>query len=592
MRKLVVSIFSLLAGFSVAAQTPQFVSTEPANRNVILEEYTGINCGYCPDGHRIVKEYEQANPGRVFGINIHQGGFSANTYTTQWGNALANQAGVNSYPAGTVNREYFTYYDDYAGQTVTSMSLGRGHFVSFGNQILAQPSFVNVAAQATIDATTRVMTINVEAYYTGDAATASNKLNVVLLQDSIIGPQSGASANPSQVTADGQYIHMNMLRDMITGQWGDAITAAEGDTVITAGTLVQRTYTYTIPGSISNELVKLGNLKLVVFIARDNQEIYTGTEFRPTVSNYPELSAMGLSVSAKAVTGCNDQAIPSLKVYNNGATTITSMQIAYSSAVSGDLTYDWTGSIATEGELNIELPSVPVTLGQNTAITAQLLSINGTAISDVAQSTTIKKAASKEGNGEKVKVIIKTDKYAYECSWKLSDLAGNVLEEKQYSGQTIKKDTVEVTIPEVGCYVFEIFDQYGDGGSTYKVVDGTGKSLINGTASSYTDYKALDFKILSLVGLEDAEGVILQTLAYPNPAKDIVNLEISMLQSTTANIAVVDMLGREVIKLGDVNLANGKNVLEINTSALTNGAYFVKIISNDGITSKKISINR
>jgi hypothetical protein len=52
------------------------------------------------------------------------------------------------------------------------------------------------------------------------------------------------------------------------------------------------------------------------------------------------------------------------------------------------------------------------------------------------------------------------------------------------------------------------------------------------------------------------------------------------------------MLGREVIKLGDVNLANGKNTFEINTSALSNGAYFVKIISNDGITSKKISINR
>ena len=92
--------------------------------------------------------------------------------------------------------------------------------------------------------------------------------------------------------------------------------------------------------------------------------------------------------------------------------------------------------------------------------------------------------------------------------------------------------------------------------------------------------------------MEEAAGVILQTLAYPNPAKDRVNLEISTLQSSQANITVVDMLGREVIKLGDVNLANGKNTFEINTSALSNGAYFVKIISNDGITSKKISINR
>ncbi|MEE0927498.1 MAG: hypothetical protein UH641_07840, partial [Bacteroidales bacterium] len=77
MKKLVLSILGLVAGFAVVAQTPQFVSTEPANRNVIIEEYTGINCGYCPEGHKIVREYMEANPGRVFGINIHQGGYAA-----------------------------------------------------------------------------------------------------------------------------------------------------------------------------------------------------------------------------------------------------------------------------------------------------------------------------------------------------------------------------------------------------------------------------------------------------------------------------------------------------------------------------------
>jgi hypothetical protein len=38
------------AGFSFAQQTP--VSQSPLNKNVVLEELTGINCGYCPDGHK------------------------------------------------------------------------------------------------------------------------------------------------------------------------------------------------------------------------------------------------------------------------------------------------------------------------------------------------------------------------------------------------------------------------------------------------------------------------------------------------------------------------------------------------------------
>ena len=97
----------LLSAFSLTAQTPQFVSTEPANRNVVIEEFTGVNCGFCPDGHRIVREYQEANPGRVFAINIHQGGYAA-LYTTQWGDAIANQTGLQGYPAGTVNRHLFS----------------------------------------------------------------------------------------------------------------------------------------------------------------------------------------------------------------------------------------------------------------------------------------------------------------------------------------------------------------------------------------------------------------------------------------------------------------------------------------------------
>ncbi|MBO7225668.1 MAG: Omp28-related outer membrane protein [Bacteroidales bacterium] len=582
MKKIVLSFLGLFAAFAVGAQTPEFVSTQPANKNVVIEEYTGINCGYCPDGHKIVKKYEEDNPGRVFGINVHAGGYAA-MYTTQWGNALMNQTGLQGFPSGTVNRHVFS-------GSVTA--LGRGEFVSAGNQILAQQSFVNVAAQATIDATARTMTVNVEAYYTADAETASNKLNVVLVQDSIIGPQSGASGNPSQVTSDGQYIHMSMLRDMITGQWGEDITAPAGSSVIPAGTLIQRTYTYNIPGSISNELVKLGHLRLIVFITRDQQEIYTGSECIPTVTNLPELAAMSTTMSAQGQNGCNDLASLALKVYNYGANEITNMQIAYGSAVSGEQTFDWTGSITSDQEVFVELPEVPVTVGQNTNVFAKIVSINGTAITDAQKTATIKKDAPKEGNGDKLKIIIKTDQYASECSWKLSDGNGNVLEDKSYSGNSIKRDTVIVPLTETGCYVFEIFDSYGDGGTTYKIYDGSETRLVNGTGSSYDDYKAIDIKILSLVGLEEAEGAILQTLAYPNPVNDMLNLEISMLESTHANISVVDMLGREVISLGEVALATGNNKFEINTSNLSNGAYFVKIISNSGITSKKISVNR
>jgi len=63
MKKFFVSILglSIILAFSSCGpnddepQEPKeevFVSKTPENRKVILEEYTGINCGYCPDGHK------------------------------------------------------------------------------------------------------------------------------------------------------------------------------------------------------------------------------------------------------------------------------------------------------------------------------------------------------------------------------------------------------------------------------------------------------------------------------------------------------------------------------------------------------------
>ncbi|MGM9807232.1 MAG: Omp28-related outer membrane protein [Candidatus Onthomorpha sp.] len=573
----------LLSAFSLTAQTPQFVSTEPANRNVVIEEFTGVNCGFCPDGHRIVREYQEANPGRVFAINIHQGGYAA-LYTTQWGNALNNQTGMaGSYPSGTINRHVFS-----GGIT----GLSRADFASCGNQIKEMPSFVNVAAQASIDAATRTLTVNVEVYYTGDAETGSNYLNVALLQDSVIGPQSGGSNfNPTQVTADGQYIHMHMLRDLLTGQWGEELTV-EGSAVIPQGTLFQKTYTYTIPAHMSDALVKLSQLHLVVFVTRDHQEIYTGASCKPVVSNIPQLGAMSMGATAENIYGCTEEVIPYISVMNLGETPITAMEIEYSSSLSAAQTFNWTGNLAFEQTEKIQLPNVLANVGSATEVSAKILTINSNPINDDLKTASVTKKAAAEGNGDKLKIIIKTDQFASEAAWKLYGPDGSVIKQKSYTGNSSVKDTVIVDLTETGCYVYEVTDDFGDGGTKHQVYDGSGLRLVNGTASSYGTIAQYDMKILSLVGLEEAEGVILQTLVYPNPAKDRVNLEISMLQATKANISVVDMLGREVIKLGDVSLASGNNLVEINTSALSNGAYFVKIMSNDGITSKKISINR
>ena len=79
MKKITLFLLTVLA-FTFSLKAQQYVSTEPSNRNVILEEFTGRGCGYCPDGHRIANEIMANNPGRVWAINIHAGGYAYTSY--------------------------------------------------------------------------------------------------------------------------------------------------------------------------------------------------------------------------------------------------------------------------------------------------------------------------------------------------------------------------------------------------------------------------------------------------------------------------------------------------------------------------------
>lgn len=255
--------FTLLPSFLKAQE---YVSTQPQNRNVLIEEFTGRNCGYCPDGHRIANLIMANNPGRVWAVNIHAGSFSPVTYpnmNTTDGTTITNGFGIVGFPAGHVNRSTANY-------------LGREQWESHTNTQLAQQAEVNVAGFVTLNHATRTAEITVEVYYTANSSQSTNYLTIMMLQDSILGSQSGNSYNPSQML-NGQYVHQHVLRDVVTSTWGDEISPT------TAGTLITKNYTYQIPESIgapNGVNVDLNNILFLAFVT----EKYDGTPTRPILN--------------------------------------------------------------------------------------------------------------------------------------------------------------------------------------------------------------------------------------------------------------------------------------------------------------------
>lgn len=599
MKKIILSLMGVCLASGLMAQTI-FVDTTAQNKNVVFEEYTGVNCGYCPLGHQNGNALATAHPGRVVLVNIHQGGYAQTTpnyiiENSAWVDAWANQTGLEGYPAGTVNRRVFS------GSSTAITASDNASVTSAANTVLAESSFVNTAVQASVDASTRVMTVTVQTYYTGNAETSTNKLNVVLLQDSIIGSQHNyGNYNSSYITADGQYIHMHMLRQILTGEWGDTLAANAGDSVITAGTLITKTYIDTLPATIRIIPLELGSLRVAAYVAKNNQTIYTGNECTPSYINLPVLQAQIYAKSVTEVRACADSVTPSLQVRNTGSTTITSMEIGYYSDNNAQQTYTWSGSLPMfSNSANITLPNVLVNAGTQSVINYEIKSINGTAQTGLTSTMNVTKAAALAFNTtDRILLKLKTDKYGSETTWLFRDVA---------SGDTIatggpyadgSQHTIydTFTVAASGCYVFEIFDAYGDGinagqGTGYYYLynaDSTQSYKSNGKYGS-GEYKAINVTTSSL---QEVANAITSLSIYPNPAKDVANISVSLSQNTKAEVKVTDLMGRIVMNLGSKSLLRGENTISLNTSSLENGMYFISVNSNNGTMTQKITISK
>ncbi len=261
----------------------ELVSTKPYRRVVVLEEFTGIHCGYCPDGHARANALRAKYNGEPVLINIHSGGYAVPgtgepDYRTVFGDSLDRQSNLTGYPAGTVNRHVYAAL----GSTT---ALSRNQWDLAATQIMAETSPVNVGLHSQFDATSRKLTVDVEAYYTSDAPTSPNYLNVVLVENNVIGPQSDYS-NGNHTN----YHHMHMLRWMLTGQWGEEITTT------TKGTLVKRTYTYVVPQQFD-----ISQCDVAAYMSQSRQEIYTGAQVVAEGGTTRQVASLALSAQ-QAVT--------------------------------------------------------------------------------------------------------------------------------------------------------------------------------------------------------------------------------------------------------------------------------------------------
>jgi hypothetical protein len=368
------TLFSLAIGAQlVSAQT--IVTTNSTNKNIVLEELTGIHCGYCPDGHKKAQELSDNNPGRIIVLNIHTGSYASPSasepdFRTTWGDYVGGLFAVSGYPTGAVNRRNFL------GKVMNSRSAWAGHAFT----VLSESSPVNVGANANLDIGGRIASVDVEAYYTAAGTGSTNKIHVVMLQDNIPGPQSGGSSwNPTQVLPNGDYNHTHMFRDNITPNAGDDITT------IAATNLYINNYSHNIPNDYIGVAVNISDLHVAVFVAEgaaNTSPIITGDYANLTFIT--PAGALDVATSNATYGSATDYCAngssftPSFSAANATVNTITSIKAQYTIDGGSPVYTTITGlNLAINATTMISFPSVALPAGVSN-LKYKIDSINGT----------------------------------------------------------------------------------------------------------------------------------------------------------------------------------------------------------------------
>lgn len=460
MKRITLALMALLAlSFSLKAQ--QYVSTEPANRNVILEEFTGRGCGYCTDGHRIANELMANNPGRLWAINIHAGGYAQTSYPnmiTQDGNTIHGGFQISGYPTGVVNRS-------------TAAGQSRSAWAGIASQQLNQVSECNVAGMAIVNPQTRLATITVEVYYTGNSTVDQNFLTVAMLQDSILGSQADyGNYNPTQ-WLNGQYVHMHILRDVISeSAWGDPISPT------TQGTLITRTYEYEIPeviGSPNGVDVDIDNIFFLAWVSERQQgnayrPILTGCHLDMVQGSDEPIYPMIRSVSQVGGATCTHTKIVDVNVQNGGTDVLTSLTI--NAEVEGETyTINWEGNLAQYEIEKLEIP-VEVSFGTH-PINVEITEANGQPYSTQVTSSVNClewQSVEIEGEEEELKLELMQDKFGNHITWEFTTPDGTVLASggpytMLASGTGTQLHIEHATVPANECVKFTIYDQMENG---------------------------------------------------------------------------------------------------------------------------------
>lgn len=217
-------------------------------KRLLIEDYTGTWCGYCPRvAHAI--ELVKAQTDKVVAVGIHRASLnptSANydpyTYDSS---SLEDMLGAAGYPKGYLNR--FTKWQALETNNIAqAVNLTQGENPKLG-----------LAMSSTIENGT----INLDVKVKFGKDFSNLKLVVYVLENGLIHEQHNYTEYYEGVDVIEHFIHDHVLRECITPLLGESIDASQSYLANT----YTRTFSIPVPATVENA----ANLEFVAFVTNE-----------------------------------------------------------------------------------------------------------------------------------------------------------------------------------------------------------------------------------------------------------------------------------------------------------------------------------
>ncbi len=228
----------------------QNVYGESFERTLLLEQFTGQGCMYCPAGEENLAKVVGENRARVAWVAHHVGyGDDMMTIPESHSYTRFYNADQTYAPAVMLNRTSLSW-----------KGLKQPVFSSFDfnetdlKQLLEEPAYVSVNLEMNYDSQSRGLNIRVNGVFLTKEPDC--RLTLFLVQDGIAGYQENGGKD---------YVHKAVLRACLSDVWGDVLTVG-GDG------MYEKVYTYEIPDNIGGLACNTDRMYVVAFVAGYNPD--------------------------------------------------------------------------------------------------------------------------------------------------------------------------------------------------------------------------------------------------------------------------------------------------------------------------------